>query len=144
VQFKGGGPAAQSLLAGDTQVMFATSPTVMGFVRSGAPAGALARRCATARRRCPGISGSAEAGLPAYDYTLWFGLYVPTGKTTRSHRQAACTLPRKGTLKQGGEGKKIAVQGWMPRLGFAGGVEADIQSRSAAAGAPSARLRRRK
>ncbi|TMI34419.1 MAG: tripartite tricarboxylate transporter substrate binding protein, partial [Betaproteobacteria bacterium] len=35
VQFKGGGPAAQSLLAGDTQVMFATSPTVMGFVRSG-------------------------------------------------------------------------------------------------------------
>jgi len=35
VQFKGGGPAAQSLLAGDTQVMFATSPTVMGFVRAG-------------------------------------------------------------------------------------------------------------
>jgi len=35
VQFKGGGPAAQSLLAGDTQMMFATSPTVTGFIQAG-------------------------------------------------------------------------------------------------------------
>src|SRR5262245_54356925 len=35
VQFKGGGPAAQSILAGETQVMFATAPTVMGFIRAG-------------------------------------------------------------------------------------------------------------
>jgi tripartite-type tricarboxylate transporter receptor subunit TctC len=35
VQFKGGGPGAQSLIAGDTQVMFATSPTVTGFIQGG-------------------------------------------------------------------------------------------------------------
>src|SRR5260221_10637384 len=34
IQFKGGGPAAQSLLAGDTPVMFSTPPTVMGFLRA--------------------------------------------------------------------------------------------------------------
>src|SRR5438270_12835725 len=68
VQFKGGGPAAQSLLAGDTQVMFATSPTVMGFVRSGRLR-ALAVSMRDGSPAVPGIPGSAQAGLPAYDYT---------------------------------------------------------------------------
>src|SRR2546422_736341 len=49
VQFKGGGPAAQSLLAGDTQVMFATSPTVMGFVRGGHQGGSAPARARSAR-----------------------------------------------------------------------------------------------
>ena len=73
VQFKGGGPAAQSLLAGDTQVMFATSPTVMGFVRSGRLR-ALAVSMRDGSPAVPGIPGSAQAGLPAYNYTFWFGL----------------------------------------------------------------------
>src|SRR5260221_10865265 len=34
VQFKGGGPAMQSVLAGDTQVPFSTAPTVMGMIRA--------------------------------------------------------------------------------------------------------------
>src|SRR5207247_10294877 len=63
VQFKGGGPAAQSLLAGDTQVMFATSPTVMGFVRSGRLR-ALAVSMRDGSPAVPGIPGSADAGLP--------------------------------------------------------------------------------
>src|SRR5258705_2766544 len=33
VQYKGGAPATQSLLAGETQINFATAPTVMGLVR---------------------------------------------------------------------------------------------------------------
>src|SRR5438445_293574 len=67
VQFKGGGPAAQSRLAGDTHVMFATSPTVMGSVRSGRLR-ALAVSMRAGSPAVPGIPGSAEAGLPAYDY----------------------------------------------------------------------------
>src|SRR5438445_11310765 len=78
VQFKGGGPATQSLLAGDTQVNFATAPTVMGFVRAGRLR-ALAVSMLDGSPAVPGIPGSAEAGLPAYEYTFWFGLYVPAG-----------------------------------------------------------------
>jgi tripartite-type tricarboxylate transporter receptor subunit TctC len=78
VQFKGGGPAAQSLIAGDTQVMFATTPTVMGFIRAGRIR-ALAITLPQASPAVPGIPGAEEAGLPGYEATVWFGLYVPAG-----------------------------------------------------------------
>src|SRR3954462_362782 len=68
VQFKGGGPATQSLLAGDTQVNFATAPTVMGFVRANRVK-ALAVSSRKASPAIPGIPGAEEAGLPGYDFT---------------------------------------------------------------------------
>src|SRR6266850_317863 len=108
VQFKGGGPAAQSLLAGDTQVMFATSPTVMGFVRSGRLR-ALALSMREGSPAVPGIAGSAEAGLPAYDYTFWFGLYVPTGTPAPIVKRLYAAAV-KGLVKQEVK-EKIAVQG---------------------------------
>src|SRR5919109_3987377 len=78
IQFKGGGPATQSLLAGDTQVNFATAPTVMGFVRAGRVR-ALAVSMPHASPAVPGIPGAEDAGLPGYEYTFWFGLYLPAG-----------------------------------------------------------------
>jgi tripartite-type tricarboxylate transporter receptor subunit TctC len=78
IQFKGGGPASQSLIAGDTQVMFATSPTVMGFIKGGRM-----RPLMISMRRnspsIPGIPGSDEAGVPGFESTFWFGLYAPAG-----------------------------------------------------------------
>ena len=108
VQFKGGGPAAQSLLAGDTQVMFATSPTVMGFVRSGRLR-ALAVSMRDGSPAVPGIPGSAEAGLPGYDYTFWFGLYVPAGTPAPIVRRLYAAAV-KGLGKQDVK-EKIAAQG---------------------------------
>ena len=108
VQFKGGGPAAQSLLAGDTQVMFATSPTVMGFVRAGRMR-ALAVSMRAGSPAVPGIPGAAEAGLPGYDFTFWFGLYVPAGTpqpVVRRLHEAAVKRLAKQEVKE-----KIAVQG---------------------------------
>src|SRR5690349_4176659 len=78
VQFKGGGPATQSLLAGDTQVNFATAPTVMGFVRA-SRLRALAVSSRDGSPSIPGVPGAEKAGLPGYDYTFWFGLFVPAG-----------------------------------------------------------------
>ncbi|HEX9192927.1 MAG TPA: tripartite tricarboxylate transporter substrate binding protein [Burkholderiales bacterium] len=78
IQFKGGGPAAQSLLSGDTQVMFSTPPTVMGFIRAGRMR-ALAITMPRASPAVPGIPGAEEAGLSGYESTFWFGLYVPAG-----------------------------------------------------------------
>jgi tripartite-type tricarboxylate transporter receptor subunit TctC len=108
VQFKGGGPAAQSILAGDTQVMFATPPTVMGFIR----AGRLKPISITTRDpspSVPGLPGTGEAGLPAYNSSFSFGLYVPAGTPApivkRLHEAAAKGLARPEVRE------KIANQG---------------------------------
>jgi tripartite-type tricarboxylate transporter receptor subunit TctC len=108
VQFKGGGPAAQSPLAGDTQVMFGTSPTVMGFIRAGRMK-PLAISMRHASPAIPGIPGAEEAGLPGYHYTFWFGLYAPAGTPApvvrRLHEAAAKGLAKHETRE------KIAAQG---------------------------------
>jgi tripartite-type tricarboxylate transporter receptor subunit TctC len=97
VQFKGGGPAAQSLVAGETQVMFATAPTVMGFVRAGRMR-ALALTTRDASPSIPGIPGAEAAGLPGYHSTFWFGLYAPAGTppavVQRLHQAAQRGLSR--------------------------------------------------
>jgi tripartite-type tricarboxylate transporter receptor subunit TctC len=86
VQYKGGGPATQSLLAGDTQINFATAPTVMGFVRAGRIR-ALAVSTRQASPAVPGVPGAEEAGLAGYDYSFSYGLYVPAATPRAVVRQ---------------------------------------------------------
>ena len=78
VPFKGGAQAVQSVVAGDTHVTFATPPTVLGLVH----AGRLRALAVTSRERSPlmpEIPGMAEAGLPGYDLSSWYGLFLPAG-----------------------------------------------------------------
>ena len=78
VPYKGGGPAVQSVLAGDTQLSFATPPSVLPLVQ----AGRLRALAVTSRNRTPlvpGIPGMAEAGLPDYEISFWYGFFVPAG-----------------------------------------------------------------
>lgn len=108
VQFKGGGPAAQSIIAGDTHVMFATSPTVLGFIR-GNRMRALAVTTRAASPAVAGIPGAEEAGLPGYDSNFSFGLYVPSGTppaTVRRLHAAAARVLAKPEVRD-----KIAAQG---------------------------------
>jgi tripartite-type tricarboxylate transporter receptor subunit TctC len=78
VQFKGGSPAVQSVLAGDTQVIIGTSPVVLPHIRSG-KLRALSLTTRTKSPALPEILSTEEAGLPAYDLGFWFGLYTPSG-----------------------------------------------------------------
>ena len=78
VPFKGGSPAVMSLVAGDTQVSFATPPSVLPMVK----AGRLRALAVTSRERStlmPEVPGMAEAGLPDYAIAFWYGFFVPTG-----------------------------------------------------------------
>ena len=78
VPFKGGGPAVQSALAGDTQVTFATPPSVLPLVQ----AGRLRALAVTSRARSPllpDVPGMEEAGLPDYEMSFWYGIFVPAG-----------------------------------------------------------------
>jgi tripartite-type tricarboxylate transporter receptor subunit TctC len=78
VPYKGGGPAVQSVLAGDTQLAFATPPSVLPLVQ----AGRLRALAVTSRNRTPlvpGVPGMVEAGLPDYEISFWYGFFVPAG-----------------------------------------------------------------
>ena len=108
VQFKGGGAAATSTIAGDTQVMFATPPTVINFIKAGRMR-ALALTTAQASPAIPGIPGAAEAGLPGYDSSFSFGLYLPAGTPVavvrRLHEATVKAMARPGVRE------RVAVQG---------------------------------
>jgi len=78
VPFKGGAPAVQSVLAGDTQLAFATPPSVLPLVQAGRLR-ALAITSKTATPLIPGVPGMAEAGLPDYEISFWYGFFVPSG-----------------------------------------------------------------
>ena len=78
VPYKGGGPAVQSVLAGDTQLSFATPPSVLPLVQAGRLR-ALATTGRAATPLIPGVPGMGEAGLPDYEISFWYGFFVPGG-----------------------------------------------------------------
>jgi len=78
VPFKGGAPAVQSVLAGDTQLAFATPPSVLPLVQAGRLK-ALAITSRNATPLIPGVPGMAEAGLDDYEIGFWYGFFVPAG-----------------------------------------------------------------
>jgi tripartite-type tricarboxylate transporter receptor subunit TctC len=78
VPYKSGGQSVQSVLAGDTQLTFATSPSVMPLVHSGRLRGiAVTTRARSTLLR--GLPGMEEAGLAGYDLSIWYGFFAPAG-----------------------------------------------------------------
>jgi tripartite-type tricarboxylate transporter receptor subunit TctC len=78
VPYKGGSPAVMSLVAGDTQLSFATPPSVLPMVK----AGRLKALAVTSPERSslmPEIPGMVEAGMPDYSLSFWYGFFVPAG-----------------------------------------------------------------
>jgi tripartite-type tricarboxylate transporter receptor subunit TctC len=78
VPYKGGGPAVNDLLAGQIQLVFGGSPTVMPMVQ----AGRLRPIAFTGRKRSPelpDVPTVEEAGLKGYEMSGWYGLYGPRG-----------------------------------------------------------------
>jgi tripartite-type tricarboxylate transporter receptor subunit TctC len=108
IQYKGGAQAMQSILSGDTQITFATAPTVMGMMRSGRLR-ALAVSTPQPSPSVPGVPGAEEAGVPGYDYTYSMGLYVPAG-TPRDVVRKLHAAAVKGMSKPEAR-EKIALQG---------------------------------
>ena len=78
IPFKGGSPAIQSVVAGDTQLTFGTPPSVLPMVNAGRLR-ALAVTTRDGSSLVPGVPGMAEAGLPDYAIEFWYGLFVPVG-----------------------------------------------------------------
>jgi tripartite-type tricarboxylate transporter receptor subunit TctC len=78
VPFRGGGPALIDVVAGNSQMSFASVPTTIPHVRSGKlralGVGGLKRSFAL-----PDVPTIDEAGVPGYECANWVGLVAPTG-----------------------------------------------------------------
>jgi tripartite-type tricarboxylate transporter receptor subunit TctC len=102
VPFKGGAPAVQSVIAGDTQVTFATPPSVLALVQ----AGRLRGLAVSSRERSPLVAdlpGMAEAGVPDAAIEFWYGIFVPAGTPAAIKRKlfdAATVAMRQPAVKQ--------------------------------------------
>ncbi len=78
IPYKGSAPVVTDLLAGQVDVMFDNIPNVINHVRAGkmkAYAVSSAKRSALA----PEVPTVAEAGLPGYEVSVWFGVLAPAG-----------------------------------------------------------------
>jgi len=78
IPYKGSGPGIAALLAGDVSMMFANVADIGPQIK----AGKVRALAVTATRRAsllPDVPTMAEAGLPGFEMTSWFGLMAPAG-----------------------------------------------------------------
>ena len=78
VPYSGSAQAVTDLLAGRTQAMFSPASTVLQYVAAG-QLKALASSERTRASAAPDLPTVAEAGLPGFDTSVWFGVVGPTG-----------------------------------------------------------------
>lgn len=111
VSYKGSGPGVIALLSGEVSFMFTTPPSALTHIRSGRLR-ALGVTTKTRIRALPDVPTLAEAALPGFEATQWFGLLAPAG-TSRSivDRLYQETLHAIG---QADAKKRIAVEGLDP------------------------------
>ena len=95
VPYKGAGLAVNGLIAGEIQVMFAPIVAVLPQVKAGRLR-ALAVTSATRSAAAPELPTLAEAGLPGYEISSWFGLFAPANTPApvieRLYRETAKAL----------------------------------------------------
>lgn len=76
VPYRGSGQAVPDLIAGNVQVMFDSMPSSAAAVREGRLR-ALAVTTAGRQAAFPELPTVAEAGLPGYEISTWYGIWAP-------------------------------------------------------------------
>jgi tripartite-type tricarboxylate transporter receptor subunit TctC len=115
VPYRGGSFAITSVMAGETQLTFGTSPSVLPQ----ANAGKLRAIAVSTRERSPlvpDMPGMREAGLPEYNLEFWYGMFAPVGtppaivKTIHDAVRTAMQQPSvKAALER--EGTEVSLSG---------------------------------
>ena len=78
IPYKSAAPALTDLIAGETQLMFATSLSVMPHIKANRVR-ALGVTTARRSRFLPDLPTIAEAGVPGFEASTWHGVLVPAG-----------------------------------------------------------------
>ena len=108
VPYKGSAPAITDLLGNQIAIMFDNMPSAIQHVRSG-KLRPIAVTTAKRSPELPDVPTVAEAGVPGYEATSWFGLFVPA-KTPADIQQKLHAAIAK-VLKDPAVIKKINDQG---------------------------------
>ena len=108
VPYKGSGPAITDLISGQIQAMLLTMPAVMPFVKSG-KVRAIATSGARRSPALPELPTIAEAGVPGYEYTPWYGIFGPA--TMPQELVARLNQALNKILAEAGIAEKLAQQG---------------------------------
>jgi tripartite-type tricarboxylate transporter receptor subunit TctC len=91
VPYSGSAQAVTDLIAGRTQVMFSPASSVLPYVESG-QLKALASSERERASAAPNLPTVAEAGLPGFDTSVWFGFVAPTGTSRDIVEQLASAI----------------------------------------------------
>ncbi|MDB5809577.1 MAG: hypothetical protein JWN94_1699 [Betaproteobacteria bacterium] len=78
VPYKGTGPAIIDLIGGQVQVLISTFASALPHVKSGRLR-ALGVTSAKRSPATPDVPTLMEAGVPDYDYSTWYALFMPAG-----------------------------------------------------------------
>src|SRR5262245_36968101 len=129
VPYKGVGPALTDLVAGRVQMLSVGLSPVQAHLRSGALR-ALAAASRTRLAAAPEVPTSAEAGLPGWEMTTWFGIFAPKG--TSSEIVALVNASMQAVIDDPKTRKRLLDSGMEPIGGaaqvFAERVRADYRA----------------
>ena len=78
VPYKGVGPAMTALLAGQVQLFFSTLGPALPQIKSGRVR-ALGVTALKRSAYLAGVPTLSEAGVPGYEYSTWYGIWLPSG-----------------------------------------------------------------
>ncbi len=108
VPYKGSAPAVTDLLGNQIGIMFDNMPSAIQHVRSGK---LVPIAVTTAKRspELPNVPTIAEAGVPGYEATSWFGMFAPAGTPAPVLAKLNTALVK--VLNQAEVKKKINEQG---------------------------------
>jgi len=124
IPYKGSAPASIGVLTGEAQLMFTSPAAVMAQMREGRLR-PLAVSGTTRSPVLPDVPTLAEAGLPGYDATSWYGMLAPAATPPavisrlgdEAVRALKSTDLRERLLTQGIEPARGGVEEFRPYLG---------------------------
>lgn len=108
VPYKGSAPAVTDLLGNQIAIMFDNMPSAIQHVRSG-KLRPIAVTTAKRSPELPDVPTVAEAGVPGYEATSWFGLWVPAKTPVDIQKKLHAAIAK--VLKDPAVIKKINDQG---------------------------------
>src|SRR5262245_54484793 len=114
IPYKGGGPSVIALVAGEAAVGFATTPSCIHQIQAGRLRG-LAVSSAQRSPFLPDLPTVAEAGVPGYETTAWYGMMVPTG--TSAEIIARLNAETAKVLKLSDVKSRLDATGMVPESG---------------------------